>query len=155
MSAAMVLFAVGNQILAPPPSPPALPLPCSGPSAPRLIPGSLHRYRSALASHQRAKKSSPPFLSFVILFPSFTLFIICSLFSVPFLLHRHPTYCCFLSGNYVSVQRNEHFKKLFSSGFSRGHISSGITWNKQLCLCRSSCVQKCKEDYFREIKEKY
>lgn len=73
------------------PSPSALPLPCSGPSAPRLIPGSLHRYRSALASHQRAKKSSPPFLSFVILFPSYTFFIICSLFFS--LLHQLLTHC--------------------------------------------------------------
>lgn len=56
----------------PPPHPPLSSLPTGprrGPSAPRLIPGSLQRYRSALASHQRAHKSSPPFLSFVNLFP--------------------------------------------------------------------------------------
>lgn len=57
--AALVLFAVGNHII-PPPTPS---LPCSGPSAPQLIPGSLHRYRSALASHQRAKKCSPPLVA--------------------------------------------------------------------------------------------
>lgn len=58
---ALALFAVGNHIPARPP--PALSLPCSGPSAPRLIPGSLHRYRSALAPHQRAKKCSPPLVA--------------------------------------------------------------------------------------------
>lgn len=45
----------------PPRRPPSLP--CSGPSAPQLIPGSLHRYRSALASHQRTKKCSPPLVA--------------------------------------------------------------------------------------------
>lgn len=64
-------------------SPPAPSLPCSSPSAPQLIPGSLHCYRSVLASHQRAEKSSPPFLtcqSLPLLYPS----IICFLF-FPFL----------------------------------------------------------------------
>lgn len=42
-------------------------------------------------------------------FPLLYPFIICSLFSVPFLLHQHPTWCYFLS-ICVSVQRD--FKKL-------------------------------------------
>lgn len=89
-----------------PPPPSTFPPFCFSPSAPQLIPRSLRCYRSAFAAHQRAKKSSPFLLPLVILFPLY-LFIICSLFPVPFPLRWHPTYCYFLIGNYVSAQGDE------------------------------------------------
>lgn len=111
MSAAMVLFAVGNQIL-------ALTFPLRPPSA--LLRSLCTPANTSLITllsigphcTPKGKEVLSSLSLFCHPFPLLCPFIICSLFSVPFLLHRHPSYCYFLSGNYVCVQRDGHSKKL-------------------------------------------
>lgn len=97
------------------PSPIALPLPCSCPSAAQLIPGSLQRHRSHLAAHQRAKKS-PLAPSSLLLFchPPLPLLPFCNPLSSLSALSSADILCsaisCLLIG-FVPQRRRWTFKK--------------------------------------------
>lgn len=173
MSAAMVLFAVGNQIL-------ALPFPLCPPSAllRSLCTPANTRLITALSIDPRFTPKGKEVLSslslfchsFPLLHPFHNLLSFLRALSSP----RLPTYCCFLSGDYVCVWGDEHFKNLLEcTGENHNAVSAG--WGHEeifafkhrdiFCSARgfvfvlltygrlvsSSCVQQCWGDYFRQI----